>query len=40
MITGLAHVAPKNIASPCPARIAFVKGPSGEQIELFCKKLP
>ncbi len=30
-----AHVPPKDITSPCPARIAFVKGPGGEQIELF-----
>lgn len=29
------HVAPKDIIQPVPARIAFVKGPSGEQIELF-----
>ncbi len=33
-----AQVPPKDITSPCPARIAFVKGPSGEQLELFCPK--
>lgn len=35
---GVSYVPPKDIVSPCPARIAFVKGPSGEQIELFSKK--
>lgn len=29
------HVTPKDITQPVPARIAFVKGPSSEQIELF-----
>lgn len=29
------HVPPKNIIHPHPARIAFVKGICGEQIELF-----
>lgn len=32
------HVPPKDITQPVPARIAFVKGPSGEQIELFSAK--
>ncbi len=35
---GASYVPPKDIDSPRPARIAFVKGPSGEQIELFSKK--
>lgn len=35
-----AHMPPKDITSPCPARIAFVKGPAGEQIELFHERLP
>ncbi len=35
---GASHVPPKDITQPVPARIAFVKGPNGEQIELFSKK--
>lgn len=34
------QVPPKDITQPVPARIAFVKGPGGEQIELFAAKLP
>ncbi|MBR7038037.1 MAG: VOC family protein [Oscillospiraceae bacterium] len=35
-------VAPKDITiasdPPCPARIAFCRGPLGEEIELFCER--
>lgn len=33
-------VPPKDITQPVPARIAFIQGPSGEQIELFSPKSP
>jgi len=34
------YVPPKDTTQPVSARIAFVKGPSGEQIELFAAERP
>lgn len=39
---GKALLSPRDILlceePPCPARIAFVAGPDGEELELFCEK--